>query len=553
MLCLTNLRKPGLNPLLVSRLAQCLASRGFASQPEVDSSSSPTVKLLINGDFVESKSSNWVNVLNPATQQVVSRLPLTTSAEFNAAVQAAKEAFPAWRDTPVSTRARVMLKFQALIREHWDELARSVTTEQGKTFADAKGDVFRGLEVVEAACGIAPMMMGEMVENVAGGIDCYSIRQPLGVVAGICPFNFPAMVPLWMFPLATAAGNTFVLKPSEKDPGAAMMLADLAQQAGMPKGVLNVVHGTHDVVNMILDHPDIKAISFVGSDKAGRYIYARGCANGKRVQSNLGAKNHAVIMPDADVDSTVKALTGAAFGAAGQRCMAISAAVFVGGIQRWKQPLLEHARSLKVNAGIEADADVGPLISVEAQQRCERLVHSAIDQGAHCLLDGRGVKVPGYERGNFVGPTILSGVKPHMECYQEEIFGPVLSCLEVDSLDEALSIVNGNEHGNGTAIFTRSGAAARRFQHEVEVGMVGINVPIPVPLPFFSFTGWRGSFAGDLHMYGRAGVSFYTQPKTVTAKWQHEDAALCAAPTPSSGNSAAQSNGRIPGLDRVGS
>ncbi|KAF8063713.1 mmsdh [Scenedesmus sp. PABB004] len=383
--------------------------------------------------------------------------------------------------------------------------------------------------------------MGETVENVAGGIDCYSLRQPLGVCAGICPFNFPAMVPLWMYPMAIAAGNTFVLKPSERDPGASMMLADLAQQAGLPKGVLNIVHGTHDTVNRLLDHPDVAAISFVGGDAAGRYIYARAAANGKRVQCNMGAKNHAVIMPDADPGPTVSALTGAAFGAAGQRCMAVSAAVFVGGFERWRAPLLDAARSLKVNGGFERDADVGPLISPEAKARCEALIQSAIDQGAECALDGRGVAVPGYPRGNFVGPTLLAGVAPTMDVYRQEVFGPVLSCLEVESLDAAIDLVNANPYGNGTAIFTDSGSAARRFQHDVQVGMVGINVPIPVPLPMFSFTGWRGSFAGDTHMYGRAGVAFYTQPKTVTAKW-----------APPARGAGAAGGGRMPGLDKVG-
>eukprot|EP00878_Enallax_costatus_P000935 GHUV01001065.1.p1 GENE.GHUV01001065.1~~GHUV01001065.1.p1 ORF type:complete len:530 (+),score=115.09 GHUV01001065.1:167-1756(+) len=499
----------------------------------------PKVKLLINGEFKDSTTDQWIDVTNPATNEVVSRLPLTTAAEFNAAVQAAKDAFPAWRATPVPVRQRVMLKFQELIRSNWDDLAKNVTLEQGKTFLDAKGDVFRGLEVVEAACGIAPMLMGETIENIASGIDCYSIRQPVGVCAGICPFNFPAMVPLWMYPMAVTAGNTFILKPSEKDPGASVMLADLAQQAGLPKGVLNIVHGTHDTVNRILDHPDIKAISFVGGDAAGKYIYERAAANGKRVQCNLGAKNHAVVMPDADVDGTVKALVGAGFGAAGQRCMAISAVVFVGGFERWKEPFLEAAKSLKVNGGMEPDADVGPMITPEAKARCEQLIQSAIDQGAQCLLDGRGVKVPGYENGNFVGPTLLAGVQPHMDCYKQEIFGPVLSCLEVDTLTEAIDLVNANPYGNGTAIFTDSGSAARRFQHDIQVGMVGINVPIPVPLPMFSFTGWRGSFVGDLHMYGKAGVQFYTQPKTVTAKWSRPAGGM-------------PSKGRMPGLDKVG-
>ncbi|KAL6763096.1 Aldehyde/histidinol dehydrogenase [Haematococcus lacustris] len=506
----------------------------------------PSVKLLIDGKFVESQASEFIPVVNPATQETLSRLPLATPKEFNSAVQAAKDAFPKWRATPVPSRQRVMFKFLELIRANMEPLAHSITQEQGKTLADARGDVFRGLEVVEVACGVAPMMAGEVVENVAAGIDCQSVRQPLGVVAGICPFNFPAMVPLWMFPLAVATGNTFVLKPSEKDPGASLLLADLAMQAGLPKGVLNIVHGAHDIVNQVLDHPDIKAVSFVGSNAAGRYIYKRAAASGKRVQCNLGAKNHAVIMPDADVDSTVKALAGAAFGAAGQRCMAISAAVFVGGMDKWREPLMEAARSLKLNAGWEADVDVGPLISPEAKARCERIITSSEQQGVKVLVDGRGVQVPKYERGNFVGPTLLAGVQPHMDCYQQEIFGPVLSCLEAESLAEAIQLVNSNEHGNGTAIFTRSGSAARKFQHEVEVGMVGINVPIPVPLPFFSFTGWRGSFVGDLHMYGRAGVQFYTQPKTITSKWQgHED----EAPIPTVAGSGRQ---RLPGLDRVG-
>lgn len=501
-----------------------LSSRGLAGTAEPVAASTETVKLLIDGQFLDSKTKEWVDVRNPATQEVVARLPLCTGEEFNAAVQSSKDAFPKWRTTPVPQRARVMLRLQELINRHMDELAASVTREQGKTLADARGDVFRGLEVVEYAAGIGRDLMGEYVEHVSGGIDTFSLRQPLGVTAGICPFNFPAMIPLWMFPMATAAGNCMVLKPSERDPGAAMMLAELALEAGLPKGVLNVVHGTHDTVNRTLDHPDIAAISFVGSDAAGKYIYERGCANGKRVQANMGAKNHAVVMPDANPEATVAALTGAAFGAAGQRCMAISAAVFVGGMGRYRQALVDKAKSLKLNAGWEAGADLGPVISPEAKQRIERLIASGIQQGAVCDLDGRGASVAGYPDGNWVGPTILSGVTTGMECYQEEIFGPVLVCLEADSLEEAISIINANEHGNGTALFTASGAAARRFQQDVDVGMVGINIPIPVPLPYFSFTGWRGSFYGDLQMYGRMGVQFYTRVKTVTQSWKDSDA-----------------------------
>ena len=416
-----------------------------------------------------------------------------------------------------------MFKLQELIHRHTDELAHSITQEQGKTLADARGDVFRGLEVVEFACGVAPFLSGDIVENVSAGIDTYSLRQPLGVIGGICPFNFPAMIPLWMFPLAAVTGNTVVLKPSEKDPGASMILARLAQEAGLPPGVLNIVHGTHDTVNAMLDHPDIKAISFVGSNAAGQHVYSRGCAAGKRVQANQGAKNHAVVMPDADFESTVSALTGAAFGAAGQRCMAISVAVFVGGMGRYKDALVEKARGLKVTAGWEAGADVGPVISKQARERIEALIQGGADQGAAIPLDGRGIVVKDYPNGNFVGPTLITDVKPHMDCYNEEIFGPVLVCLEVDSLAEAIALINANPHGNGTALFTSSGVAARTFQHEVDVGMVGINIPIPVPAASsgpFSFTGWRGSFNGDLHMYGRAGVDFYTRVKTVTASWK---------------------------------
>ena len=472
---------------------------------------------------MESNAKEFVEVINPATQDVVSRLPLCTPSEFNSAVAAAKEAFPKWRDTPVPQRARVMFKLQELVQRHTDEIAQSITTEQGKTLADARGDVFRGLEVVEFACGVAPFLSGDLVENVSGGIDTYSLKQPLGVTGGICPFNFPAMIPLWMFPLAAATGNTMVLKPSERDPGASMILAELAAEAGLPPGVLNIVHGTHDTVNAMLDHPDIKAISFVGSDAAGKHVYTRGCAAGKRVQANQGAKNHAVVMPDADFESTVSALTGAAFGAAGQRCMAISAAVFVGGMGAYKDALIEKAKSLKVSAGWEKGADVGPVISRQALSRIETLIQRGVDSGATAALDGRGVQVPNYPNGNFIGPTLLTGVTPTMECYNEEIFGPVLVCLEVDTLEEAIAMINANPHGNGTALFTSSGAAARKFQHEVDVGMVGINIPIPVPAASsgpFSFTGWRGSFNGDLHMYGRAGVDFYTRTKTVTASWK---------------------------------
>lgn len=498
----------------VSRLST--AAEASESRPRV----APRVRNLIGGEFVESRSETSIDVINPATQEVVSRVPLTTAEEFKAAVSAAKQAFPSWRNTPITARQRVMFKLQELIRRDTDKLALNITTEQGKTLKDAQGDVFRGLEVVEHACGMASLQMGEFVPNVANGIDTYSLREPLGVCAGICPFNFPAMIPLWMFPMAVTCGNTFVLKPSEKDPGAAMMLAELAMEAGLPHGVLNIVHGTNETVNQICDDDDIKAISFVGSNTAGMHIYARAAATGKRVQSNMGAKNHAIVMPDANPDATLNSLVAAGFGAAGQRCMALSTVIFVGGSKSWEEGLVERAKSLKVNAGIEPGTDLGPVISKQAKERICRLVQSGVNNGARLVLDGRDIVVPGYEAGNFIGPTILGNVNSGMECYEEEIFGPVLLCMQADSLDEAIGIINKNKYGNGASIFTTSGIAARKFQHEIEAGQVGINVPIPVPLPFFSFTGSKASFAGDLNFYGKAGMQFYTQIKTVTQQWK---------------------------------
>jgi len=365
--------------------------------------------------------------------------------------------------------------------------------------------------------------MGETLENVSKNVDTYSYRQPLGVCAGITPFNFPAMIPLWMFPLAMTCGNTFILKPSERDPGAPQLLAKLAVEAGIPPGVLNIIHGTRDAVNFICDDPNIRAISFVGSNQAGEYIHARGSKNGKRVQANLAAKNHATVLPDANKDQAINALVGAAFGAAGQRCMALSAAVFVGEARNWIPELVEKARKLKVNTGVDPSADIGPLISPESKKRVEALIQSGVNQGAKLVLDGRGIKVPGYEKGNFIGPTILSDVRPEMDVYKEEIFGPVLVCLTAETLDDAIELINKNPYGNGTAIFTRSGAAARKYQHEIDVGQVGLNLPIPVPLPMFSFTGSRGSFIGSTNFYGKSAVQFYTQVKTITSLWKDDD------------------------------
>ncbi|OWQ90781.1 methylmalonate-semialdehyde dehydrogenase (CoA acylating) [Roseateles aquatilis] len=480
----------------------------------------PRIPLLINGEFVQSRTTEWRDVINPATQQRLARVPMATPEEVEAAIAAAREAFKTWRKTPIGQRARIFLKYQQLIRDNIKSLAATLTAEQGKTLADAEGDVFRGLEVVEHAAGIGLLQMGERAHNVAGGVDTYTLLQPLGVCAGITPFNFPAMIPLWMFPMAIACGNTFVLKPSEQDPMVTMRLVELALEAGIPKGVLNVVHGGEPVVNALCDHADIKAVSFVGSTRVGTLVHDRATRAGKRVQCMMGAKNHAIVLPDAHKDQTLNALAGAAFGAAGQRCMAVSVAVLVGAARDWLPDLVEKARGLSVGAGDSATTDVGPLISCAARDRVEALIARGVEEGATLALDGRLPPLSGQlKEGNFVGPTIFSGVKPGMTIYDQEIFGPVLCVAEAATLDEAIALINANPNGNGTALFTQSGAAARRFEDEIDVGQVGINVPIPVPVPMFSFTGSRASKLGDLGPYGRQVVLFYTQTKTVTARW----------------------------------
>ncbi|KWF86831.1 methylmalonate-semialdehyde dehydrogenase [Burkholderia diffusa] len=484
----------------------------------------PTVKLLIDGAFVESTTSEWRDIVNPATQQVLARVPFATVAEVDSAVQAAHAAYATWKNTPISARMRIMLKFQDLVRANQQRIAKTLTAEQGKTLPDAEGDIFRGLEVVEHACSVGTLQLGEFAENVAGGVDTYTLRQPLGVCAGITPFNFPAMIPLWMFPMAIVCGNTFVLKPSEQDPMSTMELVELAIEAGIPKGVLNVVHGGKEVVDAICTHPLVKAISFVGSTAVGTHVYNLGSQHGKRVQSMMGAKNHAILLPDANREQAINALVGAGFGAAGQRCMATSVAVLVGAARDWLPDIVAKAKLLKVNAGSEAGTDVGPVVSRGAKARILSLIETGIKEGAKLELDGRGVKVPGFEEGNFIGPTIFSGVKPGMTVYTHEIFGPVLVVMEADTLDDAIALVNANPMGNGVGIFTQSGAAARKFQSEIDVGQVGINIPIPVPVPYFSFTGSRGSKLGDLGPYGKQVVQFYTQTKTVTARWFDDDA-----------------------------
>jgi malonate-semialdehyde dehydrogenase (acetylating)/methylmalonate-semialdehyde dehydrogenase len=479
----------------------------------------PTVKVLLDGKFIESQSSEWHDVVNPATQEVLAQVPFATDAEIDAAVASASRAYKTWKNTPLAARARIMLKLQSLIREHMSRIAHTLSAEQGKTLADAEGDVFRGLEVVEHACSIGSLQLGEFAENVAGGVDTYTLRQPIGVCAGITPFNFPAMIPLWMFPMAIVCGNTFVLKPSEQDPLTPMLLAELALEAGIPPGVLNIIHGGKRAVDALCTHPDVAAVSFVGSTAVGTHVHALASQHGKRVQCMMGAKNHAVVMPDANKEQSLNSLVGATFGAAGQRCMATSVTVLVGEARQWIPDIVAKAKTLQVNAGLEKGADLGPVVSKSAKQRILGLVEQGIREGAKLELDGRAVKVPGYEQGNFIGPTIFSAVTPQMKIYTTEIFGPVMVILGVDSLSEAITLVNNNPFGNGTGIFTQSGAVARRFQSEIDVGQVGINVPIPVPVPIFSFTGSRGSKLGDLGPYGKQVVQFYTQTKTVTARW----------------------------------
>ncbi|KAK4698105.1 hypothetical protein P7C71_g73, partial [Lecanoromycetidae sp. Uapishka_2] len=493
-------------------------------------SSPGSTQNFLDNRFVDSKTSNWIDLHDPATNNLVTRVPQSTDDELQAAVTSAQKAFPAWKATSLLAKQQIMFKFVALIRQHWDRLAASITLEQGKTFADAKGDVLRGLQVAETACGITTQLTGEVLE-VSKDMETRNYREPLGVVAAICPFNFPAMIPLWSIPIATITGNTLILKPSERDPGAAMILAELAREAGYPEGVINIVHGSAKTVDFIIDEPDIKAISFVGSNKAGEYIFTRGSAKGKRVQANLGAKNHAAVLPDANKNQALNAIAGAAFGAAGQRCMALSALVMVGETKDWLPEVAERAKGLNVNGGFEEGADLGPLISPQSRERIESIITSAEEEGATILLDGRGYKPEKYPNGNWIGPTVIANVKPHMKCYTEEIFGPVLVCLNVPTMDDAIELINANEYGNGVAIFTRSGSSAARFQKEIEAGQVGINVPIPVPLPMFSFTGNKKSVAGGgaNTFYGKSGINFYTQTKTVTSLWKSEDAVAAKA------------------------
>ncbi|MCL1088548.1 CoA-acylating methylmalonate-semialdehyde dehydrogenase [Shewanella profunda] len=488
------------------------------------------VKHYIDGEFIQGTGTSQIIVTNPANNSPIAVINAATSDEVHAAIVSAKAAFKTWKEVPVSERARVMLRYQHLLKEHHDELATILAKETGKTFEDAKGDVWRGIEVAEHACNVASLLMGETVENVARSIDTYSYTQPLGVCAGITPFNFPAMIPLWMFPLAIACGNTFILKPSEQDPMTPQRLVELFVEAGAPKGVLQLVHGDKTAVDILLADPAIKAISFVGSVAVGQYIYKTGTDNLKRVQAFAGAKNHCVIMPDANKQQVINNLVGASVGAAGQRCMAISVAVFVGAAKEWIPELKEALAKVRPGLWDDKAAGYGPVISPAAKARVLKLIAQGKAEGAECLLDGSDFTVEGYESGNWIGPTMFDKVTTEMSIYKEEIFGPVLCCMESDSLEAAIELVNASPYGNGTSIFTASGAAARKYQHEIEVGQVGINVPIPVPLPFFSFTGWKGSFYGDQHAYGKQAVRFYTETKTITSRWFESDIAVASTP-----------------------
>jgi len=484
-----------------------------------------SVPLWINGKAQAAQSQRTAGVTDPATGKVTRQVPLCDAADVDRAVAAARQAYPAWRDTPPLRRARILMKYRELLDAHRDELAQLVTAEHGKTLADAAGSVQRGIEVVEFAMGIPHLLKGEMSEEVGTGVDTHSLRQPLGVCAGITPFNFPVMVPLWMFPVAIACGNTFVLKPSEKVPSASMRMAELFKEAGLPDGVFNVVHGDKAAVDALLHHPDVKAVSFVGSTPIAKYIYETCAKQGKRVQALGGAKNHAVVLADADLDFAADGLIGAAYGSAGERCMAISAVVAVEEIaDQLVAKLKAAAGKLKIGPGQQKDADMGPVISRVHRDKISGYVDQGVAAGAKLVLDGRGLKVAGHEDGFFIGASLFDHVKPDMSIYKDEIFGPVLVVLRVKSLDEAIALINANPYANGTAVFTRSGGAARRFEREIEVGMVGINVPIPVPIAYYSFGGWRNSLFGDQHVHGPEGVRFYTRGKVVTARWPDDKA-----------------------------
>ncbi len=493
----------------------------------------PSVPLWINGQEAAAKSQRQGLVTNAATGLVKRSVSFANEVDVDLAVKTAVTASFGWRATPPLHRARILMKFRDLLEQHTDELAAVITEEHGKTLPDATGSVQRGLEVVEFATGIPHLLKGEHAEDVGAGINSHTVKQPLGVCTGITPSNFPIMCPLWMIPVALACGNTFVLKPSEKDPSASMITARLLREAGLPNGVLNVVHGDKETVNALLDHPDIAAVSFVGSTPTAKYIYETASRNGKRVQALGGAKNHAVVLPDAELESAADALIGAAYGSAGERCMAISVVVAVGEAGDAIVPMLkEKAQNLKVGPGNVEGTEMGPLVTSDHLNCVTNYVDIGKQEGANLVVDGRGLKVKGYERGYFLGPTLFDHVTTDMKIYQDEIFGPVLVVVRTENYSEAIDIINSSCYGNGTAVFTQSGAAARRFENEIQVGMVGINVPIPVPMAFFSFGGWKSSLFGDLHIHGVEGVKFYTRTKVITKRWpDHQEVTNFSIPT----------------------
>lgn len=474
----------------------------------------------IGGKIVTGKGEHLGEVFNPAIGKVQAQVHFATPDEVRLAIETAAQAFPDWSATPPLKRARVMFKFKELLEQHTDDLARAITLEHGKTINDARGEIVRGIEVVEFACGIPHLLKGEFSDQVGTGIDTHSLRQPLGVVAGITPFNFPVMVPLWMIPMALASGNTFILKPSERAPSASLMIAELLAQAGLPAGVFNVVQGDKVAVDTLLEDKRVQAVSFVGSTPVAEYIYTTGTARGKRVQALGGAKNHLVVMPDADLDQVADALIGAGFGSAGERCMAITVAVAVGGVgDALVNKLAEKTRTIRINQGLDEQADMGPLVTRQHYDKVKAYVDHGVKEGAKLVVDGRNYKLQGHEEGYFMGPCLFDKVTAEMKIYKEEIFGPVLSVMHVDDFEQALKLVNDHEFGNGVAIFTRDGDAAREFGRRVQAGMVGVNVPIPVPIAFHSFGGWKRSLFGDHHVYGPEGVRFYTRLKTVTTRW----------------------------------
>jgi malonate-semialdehyde dehydrogenase (acetylating) / methylmalonate-semialdehyde dehydrogenase len=474
----------------------------------------------INGKHVAGTSARLGDVYNPATGSVSAQITMATATEAETAIAAAQAAFPAWSATPALRRARILFKFKALLDEHANDLAKAISLEHGKTISDARGEVTRGIEVVEFACGAPHLMKGDFNDNVGTGIDTYSMHQPLGVVAGITPFNFPIMVPLWMIPMALATGNTFVLKPSEKTPSASLMIADLLAQAGLPAGVFNIVNGDKEAVDVLLTDKRIQAISFVGSTPIAEHIYSTGTKNGKRVQALGGAKNHLVVMPDADLDQVADALIGAGYGSAGERCMAISVAVTVGDVaDKLVEKLKEKVKTITIDQGLNEKADMGPLVTPQHFEKVKSYVDLGVTEGANLVIDGRGYSHKGHEKGFFLAPCLFDHVTENMRIYKEEIFGPVLSVVRAKTFEEALKLVNDHEFGNGTAIFTRDGEAAREFTNRVQVGMVGVNVAIPVPIAFHSFGGWKRSLFGDHHIYGMEGIRFYTRLKTTTSRW----------------------------------